>query len=514
MSEPARDSLDLRPLGVLLALALGVRLATLWLLPWLSPEPGYAGAAKAVADGQPFWSNLLWVFGPDSGTLRPPSFQVYLAALFKLFGAAGALPALAHHLLGLITTILLYLLAGRLWGGAAAALAGALYVLDPSVPLFDSLGLSETLMVPLVLAALYGFLLLTEMPRPSWTAAAAVGACGAAAALCRPGFALFAPLVLLFSGRRASALAAAGVCLALTGGWALRNQVFFGHLTLSSNFAFSALGNTYPLVDYESPSFPEAKAALREAWEEHRREPRGDVAMRARDLLKSRHGMSEDQASQLMRRAWQEAVRAHPAAFLRYWAGDAAFLFLPPRRKFVYDIAEEFRTVYPERWPPAVVARLCRLGFMDRVGAVIAAAWQLKRVVAWLSLAGMAGALALGWGGGAALFLLANYAACLLLYALATGFSPYYFELHPFQVLFAAAALSRLWGSGGFDALKPRREQILPLALRETDPRRYREFALIARGPLFAAAALAALAAAAPFLMLYQRLRPGARARP
>ncbi len=61
------------------------------------------------------------------------------------------------------------------------------------------------------------------------------------------------------------------------------------------------------------------------------------------------------------------------------------------------------------------------------------------------------------------------------------------------------------------ERLKPTDEEIRELALRETDPTQAERFAAIARGPVYAVLALAALGLAALPSLLWRLVRPRPR---
>lgn len=64
------------------------------------------------------------------------------------------------------------------------------------------------------------------------------------------------------------------------------------------------------------------------------------------------------------------------------------------------------------------------------------------------------------------------------------------------------------------ERLKPTDREIRALALRETDPAEAERFAPIARGPLFAVLALAAVGLAALPSLVWRLVRPRARGGP
>jgi 4-amino-4-deoxy-L-arabinose transferase-like glycosyltransferase len=104
------------PLGLVLALGLGVRLI-------------FAGTSPMFLEGDsqsyllPGWE-LANGYGFSPELRRAPLYPLFIAATFRLFGPDLDVVALAQHIVGLGTVGLTYLIARRLFGTAAAILAG------------------------------------------------------------------------------------------------------------------------------------------------------------------------------------------------------------------------------------------------------------------------------------------------------------------------------------------------------------------------------------------------------
>ncbi len=151
---------------------------------------------------------------PQYDTYRTPGYPLLLA----LTGGGGAgwptdTIIAAQALLAGATTLLLTLLARRLWSTHTALLAGAMTALDPFPKHYVTRILSETLAGFLAVAVAYLFVRCRQ--GGSWRWWTALGLASAALTLTRPLFAVVLPLVLLAAAlsprdrlRRFGALAA------------------------------------------------------------------------------------------------------------------------------------------------------------------------------------------------------------------------------------------------------------------------------------------------------------------
>jgi len=214
-----------------------------------------------------------------------------------------------------------------------------------------------------------------------------------------------------------------------------RNRVLYGRFLLTSNGPVTLLQRTYTLVDLDSPRHPEAKRALQDAQRPEYR-VRGDVAHVAQDLLQDRHGMDQVQAAKELGAVWREAVMRHPVAYTRMVGENVAYLFLPKPE----TMAQRYEQLLRQRWPPAWVEEAGARGFFQRVRRVLQVGAALETGIAWLSLIGMSLAL----GSATLAFVLACYLGLWLAVAASAVDYRYYFELQPFQTVFAGLALAKL----------------------------------------------------------------------
>lgn len=235
---------DLRWLALLLAVALGVRIAAAVL--WqgyvardrfvFGDSESYWTLARAIAAGEPF------EYGRNGPKIfRTPGYPVLLASLFMVFGddppvlVARCLSAIC----GTIAVAGVWLLARRLFGRSAAWVAGLAAAFYPGQIAISVLVLTEP-----AFCALLPFQLL--LWSAAWQAgperrrlllALASGLVAAAATLVRPSWLLFVPFAagigLVFGRpRKRHGLIAAGLLLGLIAGmlpWWIRNARVVGH---------------------------------------------------------------------------------------------------------------------------------------------------------------------------------------------------------------------------------------------------------------------------------------------
>jgi 4-amino-4-deoxy-L-arabinose transferase-like glycosyltransferase len=209
----------------------------------------YHWQANLIADGRGFldpFQLLQHREVPSAG--HPPLYPLMLAGLSKL----GLTTTLWHRslgiVLGMVTIVLIALIARRVAGpraGIAAAVVAAVY------PIFigaDADLMSETLYGPLIAGALLAALSLRERPRLA--AAALLGALLALAALTRTEALLFVPLLALpvawfaaRSGRVARVAVVIGACAIVLAPWMIRNASTFDRFVpISTNDATVAAG--------------------------------------------------------------------------------------------------------------------------------------------------------------------------------------------------------------------------------------------------------------------------------
>ena len=179
-----------------------------------------------------------------------PGFPLYLAGIYKLFGAdvpiwwLGVLNALMRA----GVTLLVFLLAARAFGPLAGAAAGLIHALDPWEAFWTAFVLKESLAV--LLSVLAVLLIVRALDRPTWLRGTLAGLILAAASLTRfATLGLFPWTMLLLAvcglrglvpGRSAVRLAGAVTLGVLVGiaPWVARNYLVMGRLTVHTRAEF------------------------------------------------------------------------------------------------------------------------------------------------------------------------------------------------------------------------------------------------------------------------------------
>jgi Dolichyl-phosphate-mannose-protein mannosyltransferase len=168
-------------------------------------------------------------------SVRAPLYPFFLAGTFALSGGSVALAHVLGCLLGTLSVYLTYLLTRQVWNDVKSAIFSAgIVALHPSLVIYSTLLLTETLYIVLLLGlflAAVRFLRLPLLPN-----AALLGIAGGLASLTRPVAFGFFPVVLgllywLSGGRTMRGLAvAAGFFLLVLAPWTIRNAVVLGEL--------------------------------------------------------------------------------------------------------------------------------------------------------------------------------------------------------------------------------------------------------------------------------------------
>ena len=158
-----------RNLGIVLAVALALRVALWWILPreaLVSDEPEYLGAAYWLANGRGFSFYAAWPW------LRPPVYLLFLAPFLRLWGLNLLPIRLAQIVVSLSVPALVYLLGRESFGARVARTAGLLAALWLPFAVLPHLALAENLFLPLLLAGFYALLRFRRTESWIWAAAA------------------------------------------------------------------------------------------------------------------------------------------------------------------------------------------------------------------------------------------------------------------------------------------------------------------------------------------------------
>jgi|CXWL01.1.fsa_nt_gi 4-amino-4-deoxy-L-arabinose transferase-like glycosyltransferase len=229
---------DLWTAAALAAIVVGALLLRLWWAQYSPALPApprfddsvfYYNMAQNIAEGRGF-------VHPVSGLATaqwPPGYPAFLAAIFVFTGASVTAAEIANALLGGLTVVLTFALAGMLVRSRVAAVSAAAAVaLTPSLILMAGVVWSETLFTALFMAGLVLIALATKVKGPQRTAAiAGLTVVTALAGLTREAGLVLLPTAALFwltgggSAREwAPRIAACGVStLLLILPWTVRN---------------------------------------------------------------------------------------------------------------------------------------------------------------------------------------------------------------------------------------------------------------------------------------------------
>lgn len=271
--------------------------------------------------------------------LRTPLYPLFLAGTYRLLGADPARAVLLQLLLEVLATVLVIRLGKTLGGRRTGLLAGLLYALNGSTQRYTGVLFAETLLLPVMTAALGCSL--AALQRPSPRRAALGGALWGLAILVKPNVQFLALAVgglLLANGMRlylrhenrsagaavsrfrahSAAVALFIMALGLTlSPWLIRNRMLFGRWVLSTtyeeNLARVSAVATLAEVDAlrAEPWTPTWEALYTGIAEEAARRYTWSAAPETALPCAEREQRRRDVAAV----AW-ELVRAHPAAWI------------------------------------------------------------------------------------------------------------------------------------------------------------------------------------------------------
>ncbi len=222
---------------------LTVVLRTVWLVvfPNNPVEPvdarGFQQLAHNLAAGNGFSMDPAAPFCP--ALVRTPLYPFYLTGIYALLGEDPARAVLFSLLLEALTTALVVRLGRTLSGRPGGALAGLLYAFNFTTPHYAGALWSETLLLPLMAAALWATL--TGWRRPGRRTAALAGLSWGLVVLTKPNFQYLAlamaGLWWLASRRQRWTTAFFGLgIMAAVGPWLIYNDQISGRWMLSTAF--------------------------------------------------------------------------------------------------------------------------------------------------------------------------------------------------------------------------------------------------------------------------------------
>lgn len=228
--------------GILIA-SLVLRLAAVPLVhssSYLSDEREYIQIAqRLLGEGEFVDSN-------GFRSVRAPLFPFFLAGIFGVSGGSVALAHVAGCLLGVAGVLLVHALALRLWNNRRSALvAAALAAFHPSLVIYSTLLLTESLYIVLLLAAL---IMAHDLEAsPGGRRAVGLGVLAGLASLTRPVFLGYFPLLLALVAWRGGSAARRWLALSILAWglviapWTIRNVLLHGELVIVGSGAGSSL---------------------------------------------------------------------------------------------------------------------------------------------------------------------------------------------------------------------------------------------------------------------------------
>lgn len=238
-------------LVAIVAVALIARVAAIAATPDFAPifdAADYERHALSIAEGEGFGSSQ---YAPGPSAFRPPVYPAALAAV-DVVGGDRTAKRLLGVIFGVVSVVLIFLIADRLWNRRTAIVAGGIAAVFPPLVFLNLSLLSEALFVPLALAAvlttleyradgrwrwlvitglLCGLAILTRTAGAPLALALALGVWTA-----RPRFsrtALMAPAVLVL------------VAVLTLAPWVIRNTITFDRWVGLSTAGGYALAGTY-----------------------------------------------------------------------------------------------------------------------------------------------------------------------------------------------------------------------------------------------------------------------------
>lgn len=307
-------------LAVALAFRVEVVLATGSYRPY-TDAADFDHLAVSLADHGRFPDSREWApSGPTA--FRPPAFPVALAAVYKLVGTGSPhdrweAARIMEAVLGTIAVGLICLIAMRLWGPVAGIVAGAIAAVYPTLVLVGTSLLSESLFIPLVLAATWAALVFRDERRLRWALAAGI-LTGLGALTRGNGVVLAIPLAFLVwadrprrslaSLRAPAALVLAAVLTVLP--WTIRNASTFHRLVPVTTETGYAVAGVYNGPTQHRRVLPALwYPPLRQMRALFAAEPHADEARISSQLMSQGVHYIEHHPGSLARTAWLSAGR-------------------------------------------------------------------------------------------------------------------------------------------------------------------------------------------------------------
>lgn len=224
---------------------------------WYQLVGGTIASGDGYVDPSKFYKSGVAV----ATAFRPPLYPFFLAGVIKVFGESRRTFQLAGCGVGALTVGLVGLLGRRVAGETVGLCAAALAAVSPALIGFDASVMSETIYVPLVIAALLA--VYAAIDRPTAVRWLLVGVIIGACMLTRGDALLFLPLLVVpaavlvrrSGARRAMALAGAAIVGAavVVAPWVVRNNERVGQPTIATLHVGTAVAGTNCRSTYYGP---------------------------------------------------------------------------------------------------------------------------------------------------------------------------------------------------------------------------------------------------------------------
>lgn len=245
-----------------IVLALAARLAMVAAAPHYEAQgdaADYHLHAVSIATGHGYPSTTIAAPGTPS-SLRPPAYPYALAAVYATTGNSLTAGRLLGVGLGVLSVVLVLVVAGEIWGRRVGLTAAGLCAVFPPLVVVSGTLLSESLFIPIELGAIATVLRARASPHPlAWSATAGL-LCGLATLTRSVGILLLVAVILGLwraaprPGARSltpPVIAVAAAVLVIVP-WTVRNAAEFGDVVpVSTQFGFTLAGayNSVALQD-------------------------------------------------------------------------------------------------------------------------------------------------------------------------------------------------------------------------------------------------------------------------
>lgn len=365
----------------LVALAVRVSVVLIQPIQLHNDAADYQRLAVSLATGHGFG---LSHFAPGGGptALRPPLFPLFLGALYKVVGTHVLAGRLAGAVLGALAVVLVVVVTWLLCGRAAGLVAGGLAAVFPPQVMATTSLMSESLALPLELAAVLGALVYRRTGRTRWAAASGVAL--GLLVLTRPSLAVLAvPLAFLLYRRRPAprqlaslaALVLAG--MAVVAPWIVRDRVVMHAWVPVTTQSGYVLAGTYNATSADDRRFP---AAWRPA----------DLDPADARLVTGLRGAGEVRTGAALQSAAFHYLSAHPSYLVTVAADNSRRLFdLVSISEVQADTTSEYG--YPTGWGSAemvsgpVLLVVALGGLATAAGRRLPYVWLAAPVLLWWS---------------------------------------------------------------------------------------------------------------------------------